>query len=252
MSKAINAMLIFFAALSAAFYLYGLWDRAFIVFSSNILFPIYAFMAAAFGFHIARRYELRSLLGVVFFFLALGLLIWGIGEIVWSIYVLAYGIEVPFPSLADVLYVLGYIPLFMGFALFMKIFGYVFSERAIKITSIVSGVAILGMMSFMVVPKALAQPGDIVEGALAVAYPLLDAALLALATISFMVFWGGKLARGWLYLLIGFILLAVVDVFYYYYELLGLIWEGHPLEILWLLSYLAMAKGFYDIWIGRK
>jgi hypothetical protein len=79
-----------------------------------------------------------------------------------------------------------------------------------------------------------------------------DAALIALAVIALMVFWGGKLAKGWLYLLTGFMLTGLVDIFYYYYDLLGLIWEGHPLELLWLFSYLAMAKGFHDVWIGRE
>ena len=62
----------------------------------------------------------------------------------------------------------------------------------------------------------------------------------------------GRRLKGWLYLLMGFMLTGLVDIFYYYYDLLGLIWEGHPLELLWLFSYLAMAKGFHDVWIGRE
>lgn len=252
MSRAVDALLIFLAALSGAFYIYGLWDKPFIAFSSNILFPVYALVSAIFGFHVARKYGLRSLLGIVFFFLALGLLIWCIGEIVWSIYVLIYGIEIPFPSSADIFYIIGYAPLFTAFALFMRIFGWVFSERMIKIPSMASGLLILAAVSFIVVPEALTRSGNTIEAALAVTYPMLDAILVALAVIAFMVFWGGRLARGWLYILIGFALLGIVDIFYYYYDLLGLIWEGHPLEILWLISYLAMAKGFHDVWIGRE
>lgn len=122
----------------------------------------------------------------------------------------------------------------------------------IKIPSMASGLLILAAVSFIVVPEALTRSGNTIEAALAVAYPMLDAILVALAVIAFMVFWGGRLARGWLYILIGFALLGIVDIFYYYYNLLGLVWEGHPLEILWLLSYLAMAKGFHDVWVGRE
>lgn len=252
MSRTVDALLIFLAVLSGVFYVYGLWNKPFIAFSSNILFPVYALISAIFGFHVARKYGLKSLLGAVFFFLAFGLLIWCIGEIVWSIYVLVHGIEVPFPSPADIFYIIGYIPLFMAFSLFMRIFGQVFSERMIKMSSIASSLFILAVVSFTVVPEAIAHSGNIIEAALAVAYPMLDAILMALAVIAFMAFWGGRLAHGWLYILLGFVLLSIVDVFYYYYNLLGLIWEGHPLEILWLLSYLAMAKGFHDVWIGKN
>jgi hypothetical protein len=248
----VDGLLVGLATLSAAFYIYGLWDKPFIAFSSNILFPVYALISAIFGFDVARRYGLRSLLGAVFFFLALGLFIWCIGEIVWAIYVLAFSIEVPFPSLADVFYITGYGSFFIGFFIFMKVFRYVFSERAIIVPSIVSGLLILAITSFTVVPEAFAQSSNIVEAVLAVAYPMHDAALIALAVIALMVFWGGKLAKGWLYLLTGFMLTGLVDIFYYYYDLLGLIWEGHPLELLWLFSYLAMAKGFHDVWIGRE
>jgi len=252
MSKAVDALLVALAALSTAFYIYGLWDQPFIVLSSNILFPAYALISAIFGFDVARRYGFRSFFGAIFFLLALGLLIWCIGEIMWAIYVLVLGIEVPFPSLADVFYITGYGSFFIGFFIFMKVFGHVFSERAIKVPSIISGLVILAITSFTVVPEALIHSGNIVEAALAVAYPMHDAVLIALAVIALMVFWGGKLARGWLYLLIGFMLTGLVDIFYYYYDLLGLIWEGHPLELPWLLSYLAIAKGFYDLWIGRE
>jgi len=165
----------------------------------------------------------RSFFGAIFFLLALGLLIWCIGEIMWAIYVLVLGIEVPFPSLADVFYITGYGSFFIGFFIFMKVFGHVFSERAIKVPSIISGLVILAITSFTVVPEALIHSGNIVEAALAVAYPMHDAVLIALAVIALMVLWGGKLARRWLYLLIGFMLTGLVDIFYYYYDLLGLI-----------------------------
>lgn len=134
----------------------------------------------------------------------------------------------------------------------MGVFRQVFSERAIKVPSIASGIFILAVVSFTIVPEALAHSGNVIEAVLAVAYPMHDAVLIAFAVIALMVFWGGRLARGWLYMLVGFVLTGLADIFYYYYDLLGLIWEGHPLELLWLLSYLAMAKGFYDVWIGRE
>ena len=248
----VDGLLVGLAALSAAFYIYGLWDKPFIAFSSNILFPVYALISAIFGFDVARRYGLRSLLGAVFFFLALGLFIWCIGEIVWAIYVLAFSIEVPLPlTCGRILHYRIWLILYR-FLHIMKVFRYVFSERAIIVPSIVSGLLILAITSFTVVPEAFAQSSNIVEAVLAVAYPMHDAALIALAVIALMVFWGGKLAKGWLYLLTGFMLTGLVDIFYYYYDLLGLIWEGHPLELLWLFSYLAMAKGFHDVWIGRE
>jgi len=194
MSKAVDALLVALAALLTAFYIYGLWDQPFIALSfNNILFPALMSPLLTYGF--------RSFFGAIFFLLALGLSIWCIGEIVWAIHVLVFGIEVPLPSLADVFHITGYGTFFISFFIFMKVFQYVFSERAIKVPSIISGLVILAITSFTVVPEALAHSGNLVEAALAVAYPIHDAILIALAVIALMVFWGGKLARGWLYLL---------------------------------------------------
>lgn len=236
-------------SLSVAFYLYGFWHRPFMVFSSNVLFPAYGLVATILGFYISKKYGLESYMGAALFSYAVGLLIWTVGEGVWAIHVLVYGIEIPFPSLADVFYLIGYIPLFMGFAFFMTSFREVLAENRVKIPSIVSGLIVLLTVSFTIIPKAILQSGNVVEAILATLYPLLDSILIALAMISFIVFLGGRLMYGWLYILLGFVVLGIMDVLYYYYELLGLIWEGHPLEILWLVSYISLAKGFHRLWI---
>lgn len=252
MKRPIDILLLSIIMLSAAFYFYGIWDRPFIVFSSNILFPICGLIAAALGFHISGKYGIKSLMGAAFFSYAVGLLIWTIGEVVWAVYVLAYGVEIPFPSLADVFYVVGYIPLFMGFAFFMRVFREILSERKVIVPSIVSGLAILLLVSATVIPESVSQSSTILEEVLAIAYPLLDSVLVTFATISFIVFFGGKLMYGWLYVLLGYLLLGAVDVLYYYYDLLGLVWEGHPLEIVWLASYIFLAKGFHKLWIEHE
>ncbi|MEM3140892.1 MAG: hypothetical protein QXH15_05485, partial [Nitrososphaerota archaeon] len=58
----------------------------------------------------------------MFFIFFTGLFLWFIGELAWTLYVLWFSIEIPFPSIADVFYLAGYIPLFMGLFIYLNIF----------------------------------------------------------------------------------------------------------------------------------
>ncbi len=73
---------------------------------SNSYFGLtYAFLpvvAGLFGFTSAYRWGgVKSSMGRALFYLSSGLITWGMGQIMWSYYVLVLQIEIPYPSLAD-------------------------------------------------------------------------------------------------------------------------------------------------------
>ena len=73
---------------------------------SNSYFGLtYAFLpvvAGLFGFASAYRWGgVKSSMGRALFYLSSGLITWGMGQIMWSYYVLVLQIEIPYPSLAD-------------------------------------------------------------------------------------------------------------------------------------------------------
>lgn len=226
-------------------YIYGYFDRYFIIVASNILFPILALLCSLTALHLARRYGLKSTLGMLLFMFFAGLFLWFIGELAWTLYVLWLGIEIPFPSIADLFYLAGYIPLFIGLFMYLNIFKTVVSRRAV-LYSFTAGLIIVIVTGVYVIPEAFFSSGDMLTASLSTAYPLLDTILIVVALMTLSVFIGGKLQTSWLMISIGFILTGMADLTYHYADLIGALWEGHPLELLYLYAYIYLTIAFYE------
>ena len=80
---------------------------------SNALFGFaYAFLpiiAGFFGINSAYKWGgVKSSMGKALFYMAFGLITWGIGNMIWAFYVIVLHVEVPYPSFADVLYMMSW------------------------------------------------------------------------------------------------------------------------------------------------
>ncbi len=226
-------------------YIYGYFDRYFILVVSNILFPILALLCSLTALHLTRGYGLKSTLGILFFIFFTGLFLWFIGELAWTLYVLWFSIEIPFPSIADVFYLAGYIPLFMGLFIYLNIFKIALSKR-IVLCSFLAGFIVATVAGFYIIPEAFFSSVDVITAFLSTAYPLLDTILIVVALMTLSVFIGGKLQTSWLMISIGFIFIGIADLTYYHADLIGILWEGHPLELLYLYSYIYLTIAFYE------
>lgn len=149
------------------------------------LIPLVGGLVAIFGIKAWGGFS--TVLGKGLFMIGLGLFLWGVGESVWAYLDFFQGIDVPYPSLADlffapsiVLYVTG--PIFLaqttGAGLGWKsAFG--------KIFSILAPAAILGLSYYLFVgdAAALLEDGVSLKTVLDIAYPLLDFVALSVAVI---------------------------------------------------------------------
>src|SRR5438093_8396175 len=82
----------------------------------NILRPIVAAIATGLALTVVYRQKLKGIFGRSYAFLAGGLVLYFIAEILWGYYSIGLGIEVPFPSLADAFWLAAYAP--FGYGLF--------------------------------------------------------------------------------------------------------------------------------------
>jgi len=48
---------------------------------------------------------------------------WFLGEAIWAGYTLILNVEIPYPSVADVFWLGGYVPFFVALYLYVKTFG---------------------------------------------------------------------------------------------------------------------------------
>jgi len=113
-----------------------------------------------------------------------GIAIWGAGDTYWNVFRLVSGHEAPFPSPADVFYLVCYVPLLAGFARLVR-------GRRPSVSDLIEG-GIAGVGTTLVIWFAVVEPvartsaAHVLERVTATAYPVADN-LLILVLIQLVV-----------------------------------------------------------------
>jgi hypothetical protein len=154
-------------------------------------------------------------------FLASGMWIWFFAQVIFCYYKVVAA-ESPYPSLADVFFVIAYAPLLVGVVFLIKDFrstGLPMGSRqsyAIQAGLLLAAYAVIFvtlLYHFLVTDDAPALKF------LNVGYPTFDFVLIALTSVLVRISWalrGGSLARSWLLLCSGFTMLGIADITFAY------------------------------------
>jgi len=214
---------------------------------SNVLFPATAGITVIASFWILKRYvghNPKPMFSMAWVCFSTGLSLWFLGELTWAIYILVLQAD-PFPSFADVLYIGGYVPLFLTLFLILKLFQSVFTKKTLMLELGVTVGFFSFVVSYLLVLPIIQSSEDILSTALSAAYPILDIGLFAEALGILLIFIKGSIGKAWFFLTLGIILNIVADLFFTYGELQGFYYEGHPFELFWLWGYIAFLSGIY-------
>jgi len=229
-------------------FIYGVGQLSpeFMLIFSNILFPATAFVCVMASFWTLRRYAAHNpkpMFSAAWIGISAWLCMWFLGESTWAVYVVLLQTN-PFPSLADIFYIGGYV--FLGYALFLilKLFSSVFSEKKLAFLAVVS-VSLSVAVGFSLLAPILTSEADLYTMMFSAAYPILDVGLFVLVFSIFMIFIEGAIGKAWFFLTLGVALQIVADLLFNYAELQGFYYEGHPLELFWLWGYMTFLLGFY-------
>ncbi|MEM2103792.1 MAG: hypothetical protein QW717_02725 [Candidatus Bathyarchaeia archaeon] len=213
---------------------------------SNVFPLLVAGAAFAMAVLASARYygSFRERFSLVWLSFAAGLGFWFLGEVCWAFYTLFLGVETPFPSIADAFWLAGYVPMVMGFFLYVNTFFKVLSTRLVYAVAL--AVTVLAVSVFAV----LAKPVFGFEEELAVifadfAYPMFDAVLLFFAVLGFAVFFKGKIGMSWLLMNAGIASYVAADVLFSLTTALETYYCGHPLELLFHFGYMLLLMAFY-------
>jgi hypothetical protein len=219
---------------------------------SSVSSPIVAGVAALSSFLALRRYwdKIGSRISKIWLCFTLGMLLWFLGELGWGIYTMFLGVEVPFPSIADLSWLSGYLPLFIALLLYVEIF-----QPAITVKSFLVAGAIVASMSaiifstLMIPVLANASQYDMVTLGASLAYPALDLFLFLEAILGLSVFTmtelKGRIGVAWHFMNTAILLNVIGDMFFSYTNLSGTYYDGHPLELLYHFGYMLFALAFY-------
>ena len=232
----------------AIVYFLGQGHPSFLYMVSNGLPPLLALTALSMaivglvrnGVSVKNRFSM-SWLGY-----SLGILLWFLGETTWAVYALLYSNPNPFPSIADVFWLAGYVPLICAvltqswpFREFLR------SRKMLTVGGVIFCVAAF-LLAALIPPTYTSNlGGDLVSVAVGLAYPLLDVCLLIVALPVLFLYGRGTFWRPFLFVTIGLVLTFIGDILFTWTSLNGTYYDGSYLELFFHWSYLVLAYGFY-------
>ncbi len=210
--------------------------------------------AGLYGLFQAKRWGgLRSVIGRSVLFLSAGLISWGVGELIFAgYYNLLLGVEVPYPSLADVAFIVSW-PLwgigmvYLSRATGVKTALHTFSS---KIMILVIPIIAIAFSYYLLVVVArdgvISSSEDSIKIFFDLAYPIGDVVILTLATIIYGLsfkYFGGKFRLAIYVLLAGFIFNYFADFSFSYQTTLETFVPGGISDLLFTTAMSAISYG---------
>ncbi len=189
----------------------------------------------------ANKMSLESTIGKALFFLGMGLIYYAIGQCIWVYFNLIIQIEIPYPSLADIFFLL-FIPFIgIGVAYIIRMFLLNVGRRLIIESVLILFVSGILIFVFLAKPD-ISHNLPTLTRFFNIAYPLGDTILLSLAFVVLRVS-GGKIYAGIRYIILALLLQVSADITFAYRTTNNSYWNGDISDLLFAFSSLAFAIG---------
>ena len=217
---------------------------------TDIEVTITAGIAAGFAIIVVARQGLDGLHGRTYAALAIGAIMWFVGEILWTYQEVIMQIDLPAYSMADVFWLLGY-P-FFGYHL-LKTYKY-FSKSVNKagLAVISSGAGIL--ISILIYQIFNVSDFGTIDGIMTsmfrASYPIGDLVLIIPSVLLLVTLRKAKLHfTPWFFISVALLITACADSLFSYLSLIGQIETEWVANLLYDLANLGLAGGLY--WYNR-
>lgn len=195
-------------------------------------------MAGIFGIIRARQFGFTSTFGKAVAFIGMALLCYGIGDYIWFYYTTFLQIEVPYPSFADLFWIMFFPLIIIGFSSFLTVFRQLITKRMV----LQSGILILLAFTFslaVIFKPDLSSDLSFLEKTLNAIYPAGDALLLSLIFITFQVsapIAGGYFKKALLFFAVATIVQFLADVLFTYRSANDLYWNGDISDLTFMFA----------------
>lgn len=246
--KFVACVLVVFLLYAAVYLL--LRDEDIITSFNDIILVIVSFTAAVLGYSAAKVYGWSSLEGKIFYVLSTGILFLSLGELSWMFYEVVLGLDVPYPSIADLFWLLGLI--LVCVSLYVKVFSVGVREqlspsRIIK-SAVISFILLLPCVFFVLIP-ILSSPetefvGGLSEKIVDLAYPLLDILAMFGALGIYATHRRGTIGTTWGLIILALLTAYIFDVAFSYLTWKDLYYTGHIIDLLYFAQYLLFVLAF--------
>lgn len=221
--------------------LFNLVGRDAAVLTGNLLYIPIAGAFLVMSVLTASRFGTSGNIGLAWVSFTCYAVSWFIAEILWIVEELYLKTD-PFPSAADIFYIIGYPFLLMFFLAYLQPVRNAITKKML-ITAISFALGIL--IPSLYVVFALGENTDLLQSALAVTYPAFDAVVIVPALLGVALFFKGQVNFTWTLICIGTISLFIADTAFLFGQNDDSYYTGNPMEILFYWNYILLTFGMY-------
>jgi hypothetical protein len=150
---------------------------------TDSMFALASGICSILAFLVVRKWGFRGRFGIVHLGLFLGMFLWFLGNMAWVVYETFLQIKVPYPSFADVFYLVAYIPAAIGIVQFLWTFRSGF-RRQWFFAGFAVGLVFLGLICVFLIGPLTMSVEDSLTKIFDVAYPVFDSMLVVLFSCS--------------------------------------------------------------------
>lgn len=218
---------------------------------TNLLFLVAPALAVASGLYTLNTYKLPTGGGRVMVYLTSGLTCWFMGELLFFLFQFVSHTD-PFPSMADVFYIIAYPLILIGLVQEVRTHG--FSWRKLNKMTVLTGAMLALALGFIVsyfgIFLAYKAGEPLLNNVVAMGYGVAD--LVLLVPIFFMLkiatdFRGGKLFYSWMMLFVALLFIMLGDVLFAIFtdQYADLNPQAALIDLTWTTGYLLFAYGLF-------
>ena len=248
MRKLHPVLMLFFFIVTVAFYLTGARQvLPGLSLITSLLFPL---MAVFFAYKAFAHLSLQSRQGRAVFALFLGLACLAAGETLFALFDIVFNID-PYPSVADVFYLLSYPCFFVGIWTQSTLANVKVDTKFVFMAS-VPMTLLTAVVFYFIIILGYDSEASIVENIFALFYGIGDLMLVVLTGMLLVLirdFSGGKLFTPWFYFSLGLFVTLIADVVFAMFtpEYTAGISPYRYTDLLWIAGFGLWAHSFYSL-----
>ena len=175
---------------------------------------------------------------------SIGFGLWVAAEMTWAIYYFVLAVPIPQYSVADIFYIGGYLPVFVGQVLYLDTFHNALKRNRVGVAAAAIALAVV-VVTYAVLPAELATGGSLIKILDDLAFILLDLLLFSLVVLTFTIFAGGRISKWLVAMGLASLLYVVGDEDFLVQTANGTYYNGSYNDLIFLLAYTTYALAFY-------
>jgi len=218
---------------------------------NDALLVLFALLASFLAVKASRMFEPGTAARRAWLFFGAGMAAMTAAELLWAYYHVVLDQSSPFPSPADLLWVMSYVPILASLILQYRALGVQATRRRkLSVAALYGGVLIIALA--VSVWPAVSQLGQVAMLDLLInaCYLVGDMSVAVIATLSLLFLWNGLVSKPWQYMVTSVLLFVSADLLFSYGTANDLYATGSNLlsgvvDVFYIAAYVMAAAGGY-------